>query len=81
MTVQELIEKLKTFNPETKVVCSFIDPTDYIYKVSVGDIRLDSPYDENGFSGVDGSEMEDDLFDDDGNYIGEEVVTIDLGVV
>jgi hypothetical protein len=81
MTVQELIEKLKTFNPETKVICSVTDPTDYTYKVSVDDIRLDSPFDSNGFSGVDGSEMEDDLWDDEGNYIGEEVVTIDLGVV
>jgi hypothetical protein len=81
MKVKELIEKLKTFNPETEVICSVTDPTDFTYKVPIEDIRLDSPFDSNGGSGVDGSEMEDELWDDEGNYVGEEVVTIDLGVV
>lgn len=81
MKVKELIEKLKTFNPETEVICSVTDPTDFTYKVPIDDIRLDSPFDSNGDSGVDDSEMEDELWDDEGNYVGEEVVTIDLGVV
>lgn len=81
MTVKDLIEQLSEFNPETEVICSVTDPTDYTYKVPIDDIRLDSPFDSNGYSGVDGSEIEGDVYDDDFEFIGEKVVIIDLGVV
>jgi hypothetical protein len=78
MKVKELIEQLSKFNPETEVLGSVIDHTDYTYKVPIT-VLLDSPFDSNGYNGVDGSEMEDDFWDNDGNFIGNEVVTINLG--
>jgi len=81
MKVKELIELLSKFDGEKEVIGSCIDPTDFTYKVSIESIRLDSPFDSNGYSGVDGSEMEDDFWDDEGNFIGNEVVIIDLGVI
>lgn len=80
MKVKELIEQLSKFNPETEVLGSVIDHTDFTYKVPIT-VLLDSPFDSNGYSGVDGSEMEDDSWDDDGNFIGNEVVIINLGNV
>jgi len=78
MKVKELIEQLSKFNPETEVLGSVIDHTDYTYKVPIT-VLLDSPFDSNGYNGVDGSEMEDDFWDNDGNFIGDGVVLIDLG--
>lgn len=80
MKVKELIEQLSKFNPETEVLGSVIDHTDFTYKVPIT-VLLDSPFDSNGYSGVDGSEMEDDSWDDDGNFIGDGVVIINLGNV
>jgi len=80
MTVKELIEQLSKFNPKTEVIGSCTDPTDYTYTVPIKSVELDSPYDSNGYSGVDGSESED-YYDDDCNYIGPKVVVIDLGIV
>ena len=85
MTVRQLIEQLSKFDPETQVIGSCTDPTDYTYKVPIESITLDSPFDSNGYSGVDG--LEDDGVeywnetDDDIEYIGPKVVIIDLGVV
>lgn len=76
MKVKDLIEQLSKINPETEVLCSVTDPTDFTYKVPINDIRLDNPYDENGYSGVDGS-----LCNDEDEFDGELVVIIDLGVV
>jgi hypothetical protein len=84
MTVKELIEELSKFNPETPVIGKCTDPTDYTFKVPIVSIDLDSPFDENGISGVDGEEMSDDIdyWDDEtSEYIGEKVVIIDLGDV
>lgn len=81
MTVKQLIEQLSSFNPETEVLGMFTDPTDYTFKTSIKSIEFDSPYDENGYSGVDDSEIEDDHYDDEGEYIGPKVVLINLGIV
>jgi hypothetical protein len=79
MTIKQLIDQLSQFDPNTEVLGTCTDPTDYTYKVKIDSIRLDSPFDSNGYSGVDGSEMEDEYWDEDGNFIGKEVVIIDLG--
>lgn len=81
MKVKDLIEQLNKFNPEIEVIGSCTDPTDYTYTVPIESVELDSPYDSNGYSGVDGSESEDDVYDDEGDYIGPRVVVINLGVV
>jgi hypothetical protein len=81
MKVKDLIEQLSKFDPETEVIGSCVDPTDFVYKVSIDSIVLDSPFDSNGYSGVDGSEMGDDMWDNEGNFIGEGVVVINLGDV
>jgi hypothetical protein len=89
MTVKELIETLNQFDPETEVIGSCIDPTDYKYKVPINSIEIDSPYDSNGYSGVDGSEISElelgdgeELYNDDWEYIGpNKVVVINLGNV
>ena len=83
MTVKQLIEELSKFEPETQVIGMCTDPTDYTYTVPIESIELDSPYDSNGISGVDGSEMEylTEYYDKEGNFIGEKVVIINLGDV
>ena len=74
MTVKELIEHLGKFNPETKVMFSHTDDTDWTVKlymkkknVKLGDIVSDD-YDEE----------EEELFNDDGKYIGPKVVLFNL---
>ena len=84
MKVKDLIEQLSKFDPETEVIGSVIDHTDYRYTIPIEDVTLDSPYDDNGFSGVDGSEMDDNVeywseSEDSLEYIGPKVVIIDLG--
>lgn len=83
MKVKDMIEQLSKFDPETEVIGSCTDPTDYNYKVPIESIELDDPYDSNGFSGVDGSEMEDDVeyWNEHNDYIGPKVVIINLGDV
>jgi hypothetical protein len=82
MTVQELIQELSKFDPETPVIGMCTDPTDYTYKVPIESVEFDNPYDSNGFSGINSQEDDDrDYFDDDHNYIGPKVVIINLGDV
>ena len=83
MKVKELIEQLSKFDSETEVLGMCTDPTDYTYKVPIESIIFDSPFDENGYSGVDGSEMDDDVdyWDDNDDYVGPKVVLINLGDV
>jgi hypothetical protein len=68
MNVKELIEHLNQFNPETQVMFSITDHTDWNSKL---DIEKDSV-------GLGGMECDDDceieLWDDNGEYIGPEVV-------
>jgi len=82
MTVKELIDQLSKFDPQTSVIGSTTDPTDYTFKVPIVSVELDSPYDENGFSGVDeDDDFEGELYDDNDDYIGPKVVIINLGLV
>jgi hypothetical protein len=74
MTVKELIEHLGQFNPEAEVMFSHTDPTDWTTKinieeedVSLGDVLSDDQY-----------EGESELFDDEDNYCGPEVVLFTL---
>jgi hypothetical protein len=74
MTVKELINHLGKFNPETKVMFSHTDTTDWTVKldikkknVKLGDIVSDDEDDED-----------EELFDDNGKYIGPKVVLFDL---
>jgi len=87
MKVKDLIEQLSKFDSETEVLGMCTDPTDYTYKTSIKSIILDNPYDENGYSGIDGSEVdfeecyEEDEETGDETYIGTKVVLINLGDV
>jgi hypothetical protein len=74
MTVKELIDHLGKFNPETKVMFSHTDDTDWTSKldmkkknVKLGDIVSDD-YDEDV----------EELFDDNDKYIGPKVVLFNL---
>ena len=80
MTVQELINKLQQFDPQTEVVCSIMDHTDWGYKLPINEIELDNPYDEGGYSAIDNSEMDyDTCYNDKDEYVGPKAVVIDLG--
>ncbi len=82
MKIKDLIEQLSKFNPETEVLGTFVDPTDYTYKVDVQSIYLGSPFDSNGYNVIDDSEDDfDTMYDDEGEYIGEKVLLINLGDV
>lgn len=83
MTVKQLIEQLNQFNPETPVLGMCTDPTDFNYKSPIKSIFLGDPFDSNGYSGVDNSEIDDydELYDDEGEFIGEKVLLINLGDV
>lgn len=87
MTVKQLIEQLNQFDPETQVLGMCTDPTDFNYKVPVESVFLGDPYDSNGYSGVDSSEMDwEKCYDEDEEtgeetYIGPKVVLINLGDV
>jgi len=74
MTVQELIQHLNTFPQDTEVMFSHVDHTDYGYKLDMDekDIFLDDPTGENC------EDMDDDLFDEEWNYIGPKVVVFNL---
>jgi hypothetical protein len=64
MTVQELINKLQEFEPETKVIFSHTDHTDFNYRIemSEGDISLDDDidYEEDDYYDEDDEDDEDD---------------------
>lgn len=74
MTIKELIEQLSKFDPNTEVLGSCTDPTDFIYKVPIQSIKFDDPFDSNGYSGIDGTEIWDVEAED-------KVVIINLGNV
>jgi hypothetical protein len=75
MIVQELINYLKQFNPETEVFTSITDPTDYTVTLSLdtNDIELDDVL--SGDNVIDDYESQ---FDDEGDYIGKPVLVIKL---
>ncbi len=82
MTVKQLIDQLSQFDPNTEVLGMCTDPTDYTYKVQIESIELGNPFDDNGYSGVDGSLNDnDEYYDEDDNYVGPKVVLINIGDV
>ena len=87
MKVKDLIEQLSKFDPETEVLGMCTDPTDFTYKVPIKSIDLGSPFDDSGYSGVDGSEVDWDLHYyededmDEPEYVGPKVVLLNLGDV
>ena len=58
MKVKDLINELSQFDPETEVLGMCSDPTDFVYKVSIKSVNFGDPYDSNGYSGIDGSEID-----------------------
>ena len=87
MIVQDLINQLSSFDPETPILCQSTDPSDYTYKTPIKSIELGNPFDDNGFSGLDDSEMDwEECYEEDEEtgedfYIGPKVVIINLGTV
>jgi hypothetical protein len=75
MTVKELIDHLGKFNPETKVMLSYLDHTDYQYKF---DLREEDV--ELGDVSSDHYDGDDELWDDEDNYCGPEVVLFNLSL-
>ena len=73
MTVQELINKLQQFKPETKIFTSITDHTDYILTLELENIVLeDELYGDNVIDDYEG------MFDDEGDYVGEPILMIKL---
>ena len=68
MNVQELIKHLKQFDPKTEVLFSVTDHTDYTTKFEVNE--------DNVYLGIKScdDDTEEELWDDEGEYIGPEVV-------
>lgn len=87
MTVKQLIEQLSKFDPETEVLGMCTDPTDFTYKSPIQSIEFDSPFDDSGYSSVDGSELDwdkhyyEDEDMDEPKYIGPKVVLLNIGDV
>ena len=87
MKIKELIEELSKFDPETEVLGMCTDPTDFTYKVPIKSIDFGDPYDSNGYSGIDGSELDWDkhYYEDETmgepEYVGPKVVLLNLGDV
>ena len=73
MNVKELIEILSQYDPETEVMGMVTDPTDWTYKVDIESVEYDNPLDDG--------DIDDDTFNEDGEYVGPKVVLINLGVV
>jgi hypothetical protein len=87
MKIKELIEELSKFDPETEVLGMCTDPTGFNYKSPIKSIYFGNPYDSNGYSGIDSSEMDwSECYDEDEDtgeeiYIGTPVILLDLGDV
>jgi hypothetical protein len=76
MNVQELIQHLQQFNPETEVMFSHTDHTDYLYKIDMNkeDVYLDDPVSDDNL------ELAEELWNGDDDYIGPKVVVFDLNL-
>ena len=73
MTVKELIDHLQQFEPETEVMFSHTDPTDWTTKINIEEENV-------GLGDVvsDDYDGEEELWDDEDNYCGPEVVLFTL---
>jgi len=76
MTVKELINHLQQFEQETEVMFSYLDHTDFLYKVNFyeEDVVLGDVLSDEEFEG------ESELFDNEDNYCGPEVVLFTLSL-
>jgi len=75
MTVRQLTEKLKQFDPETEIFTSITDHTDYTLTLELDSILFEL---EDELQGDNVGEDFEDLFDDEGEYIGKPVLVIKL---
>ena len=74
MTIQELIEQLSKFDSQTEVLIECTDPTDYRYTLEPISIELGEPV-------IGDDEDWDDFHNEENEYIGEQVVLINIGLV
>ena len=75
MTVRELMEKLSTLNPDTKIFTSTMDASDFNVTL---ELEADDIYMEDEISGDNVCDDFEDQFDDEGEYIGEPVLVLHL---
>jgi hypothetical protein len=75
MIVQELINYLKQFDPETEVFTSITDPTDYTVTLSLDTKSIELEDELFGDNVIDDYESQ---FDDEGDYKGKPVLIIKL---
>lgn len=76
MTVKELIDHLGKFNPETEVMFSFTDETDYNYKIqmSENDICIGNPISDD-------IDLPDEMYNEEWDYIGPGVILFNLNLI
>jgi hypothetical protein len=76
MTVQELIQRLGQFDPETQVMFSHYDHTGWLYKIDMSedDVYLDDPTSDDNLGLV------EELWNGDDDYIGPKVVVFNLNL-
>ena len=67
MNVKELITKLQEFEPETKVIFSHTDHTDFNYRIEMceDDISLDDDIDDEDDYDEDDEDEDDEVNDED----------------
>ena len=75
MTVKELIEQLQSFDPNTKIFTSITDPSDYTLTLELDHQTITLEDELFGDNVVDDYE---DMFDDEGEYVGGSVLVIKL---
>jgi hypothetical protein len=75
MTVRELMEKLSTLNPDTKIFTSTMDASDFNVTL---ELEADDIYMEDEISGDNVCDDFEDQFDGEGEYIGEPVLVLHL---
>jgi hypothetical protein len=73
MTVKELIDHLGKFDPQTKVMFSHTDDTDWTSKLD-----MEKKHVELGDIVSDDYDGEEELWDDNDEYIGPKVVLFNL---
>jgi hypothetical protein len=75
MTVKELMEQLKSFDPETRIFTSITDPTDYVVTLDLDHQGISLEDELSGDNVIDDFE---DEFDEEGEYTGKPVLIIKL---
>ena len=75
MTVQELINRLQQFKPETRIFTSITDPSDYCLTLELDHQKIEL---ENELFGDNIIDDYEEMFDEDGEFISEPVLVIKL---